>query len=180
MSDSVILKPEDLPVPPEPAAALVFTHELLDQDFAKTCHGLLRGSARFRPVAVLDQKFAGRDAGEVMDGRACNVPVLPSLSAFLDAGLDPPDFFVVGVAFSGGRLPERCRGEIVAALERGMTVVCGLHQLLGDDPELRQAAERGGGRLLDVRRPRPTEALRFWTGDVLSIRARVLGVLGTD
>lgn len=175
-----ILNAADLPVPGVPAPALVYTNDLLDQDFAKTCHGLLRGSARFRPVAVLDAKFAGRDAAEVMDGRPSGVPVLPSLQAYLDSSEEVPEYFVVGVAFSGGRLPSSCRAEIIAALGLGMTVVCGLHQLLGDDAELRQAAVRGGGRLLDIRRPRPTQDLRFWTGEVLSIRAKVLGVLGTD
>lgn len=169
-----------IPIPASPAPALVFTNGLLDQDFAKTCHGLLRGSARFRPVAVLDPVHAGRDAGVVMDGTHRGVPVYASLSAFAADGMVLPDYFVVGVAFSGGRLPESCRGEILGALARGMTVVCGLHQMLGDDPELRQAAREGGGRLVDVRRPRPLAELRFWNGDVFSMHARVVGVLGTD
>jgi uncharacterized NAD-dependent epimerase/dehydratase family protein len=174
-----------LPVPERPEPAVVFTDGLLARDFAKTCHGLLRGSARFRVVAVLDHEHAGKDAGSVMDGRRLGVPVHASLDAYLDGAPDAyldgaPEYFIVGVAFSGGRLPESCRGEILGALARGMTVVCGLHQLLGEDAELRAAAERGGGRLVDIRRPRETEDLRFWTGDVLHTHARVLGVLGTD
>jgi uncharacterized NAD-dependent epimerase/dehydratase family protein len=111
-----------------------------------------------------------------MDGRSIGIPVIPTL----DVVDDPPDVFVVGVAFSGGRLPDDCRDEIRGALRRGMTVVCGLHHLLGDDPEFRELAERHGGRLVDIRRPRPVADLRFWTGDVLHIGAKVVGVLGTD
>ena len=177
---AVVMPAADLPVPPEPAPAVVFTNGLLDQDFAKTCHGLLRGSARFRPVAVLDGLFAGRDAGEVMDGRHRDVPVVADLDTFLSRGAELPRYFVVGVAFSGGRLPDACRVEIIGALERGMTVVCGLHQLLGEDAEFVEAARRGGGSLIDIRRPRETSKLRFWTGEVRQIRATVIGVLGTD
>ena len=32
----------------------------------KTVHGLVRGSDRFRVVAVVDPELAGRDAGEVL------------------------------------------------------------------------------------------------------------------
>lgn len=176
----MILRPEDLAVPAVPAPAVVFTNGLLDQDFAKTCHGLLRGSARFEPVAVLDPKFAGQDAGEVMDGRKRGVPVFESLTAYLDQGLTCPEYFVVGVAFSGGRLPDSCRAEILNALGRGMTVVCGLHQLLGDDAEFVQAAQAGGGKILDIRRPRATEDLHFWTGEVLTLGVPTIAVLGTD
>ncbi|MBO6576662.1 MAG: DUF1611 domain-containing protein [Rhodothermales bacterium] len=167
-------------LPPIPAAAAVFTNGLLDRDFAKTCHGLLRGSARFRPLVVLDRKFAGRDAGEVMDGRPRGVPVYATLEEWLGEGNPNPSYFVVGVAFSGGRLPASCRPDILDALARGMTVVCGLHQLLGDDPELAAAARAGGGRLVDIRRPKPVAHLRFWTGSIYGIGAQVVGVLGTD
>lgn len=176
----VVMPAAEMPVPPEPAPAVIFTNGLLDQDFAKTCHGLLRGSARFRPIAVLDSRFAGRDAGEVMDGQKRDVPVVADLDAFLSGGGELPQFFVVGVAFSGGRLPDPCRLEIIGALERGMTVVCGLHQLLGEDDELVDTARRGGGTLVDIRRPRETSRLRFWTGEVRQIRSKVIGVLGTD
>ncbi|MFT4603812.1 MAG: putative NAD-dependent epimerase/dehydratase family protein [Rhodothermales bacterium] len=176
----VIRSAAGMSVPPIPAPAVVFTNGLLDQDFAKTCHGLLRGSARFSPVAVLDSRFAGRDAGEVMDGQKRDVPVVASLDDYLCGGSERPRFFVVGVAFSGGRLPDPCRSEIIGALDLGMTVVCGLHQLLGDDAEFLEAATRGGGEIVDIRRPRDTSELRFWTGEAREIGASVLGVLGTD
>lgn len=167
-------------MPDVPAPVVVFTDGLLHRDFAKTCHGILRGSRRFRPVAVIDRVHAGRDAGEVMDGRPLDVPVVPSLETWLSDGGELPEWFVVGVAFSGGRLPESCRGEIVCALEHGLGVVSGLHQFIGDDAEFAALAAKYGARILDVRRPRKTEELRFWTGDVYSVRAAIVAVLGTD
>ncbi len=81
--------------------AVVFTNGLLHVDFAKTCHGLLRGSDRFRVLGVVDEVHAGKDAGEVMDGNFLGVPVYPSLADFLCSNEKPP-VLVVGVAFSGG------------------------------------------------------------------------------
>jgi uncharacterized NAD-dependent epimerase/dehydratase family protein len=55
-----------------------------------------------------------------------------------------------------------------------------LHQLLADDPELVHLAAAAGGRLVDLRRPRPVAELRFWTGVVLSLPVPRVAVLGTD
>ena len=159
--------------------AVVFTNGLLHVDFAKTCHGLLRGSSRFNVKGVIDHVHAGKDAGEAMDGRPLGVSVYSSLSDFLEVNETPP-VFVVGVAFSGGGLPESCRDEILEAIRNGMDVVSGLHQFIGDDEEFALLAQTSGSTLTDIRRPRPTSELRFWTGEVLDIRATVVPVLGTD
>ena len=34
--------------------AVIFTHNLLAENFAKTAHGLLRGTSRFDVLAVID------------------------------------------------------------------------------------------------------------------------------
>jgi uncharacterized NAD-dependent epimerase/dehydratase family protein len=69
---------------------------------------------------------------------------------------------------------------ILEAVDAGLSVVNGLHQLLGDDPELAAAAARSGVRLIDVRRPRPPSELHFWTGAIAGVRAPRVAVLGTD
>ncbi|MEM7483056.1 MAG: DUF1611 domain-containing protein [Acidobacteriota bacterium] len=162
---------------PEPA--LLLTDGLLDTRFAKTAHGLLRGSHRFTPVAVVDAVHAGRDAGEVMDGRRLGVPVMENVAACLSGVLpQEPRWLVVGVAFPGGRLPVTARATVEEALRHGLSVVCGLHKLLGDDPELRALAEAGGGEIVDIRRPRRDP--QFWTGDVFDVPAARVAVLGTD
>ena len=55
--------------------AILFTHNLLGENFAKTAHGLLRGTERFNVVAVIDSLHHGKDAGEVLDGNKINIPV---------------------------------------------------------------------------------------------------------
>lgn len=164
----------------DPVDAVVFTNGLLDVDFAKTCHGLLRGSDRFRVVAVIDRVHAGKDAGDVMDGHRIGVPVFKKLRGFLEKTEDPVSYFVVGVAYSGGGLPDTCRSEIVAALCNGMHIVSGLHELLCDDEEFAALALQYEVDLIDVRKPRRAKDLRFWTGEVEDIPALIIPVLGTD
>lgn len=165
------MKPED---------AVVFTDGLLAIDFAKTCHGLLRGGDRFNVLAVIDHEHAGADAGTVMDGRPLGIRVYASLQGYLVGAESRPKHFVVGVAISGGRLPDSCRAEIRTALLNGMTVTCGLHQFLGDDPEFVRLARENGACIIDIRRPRPTKDLHFWTGEVYDVKATVIASLGTD
>jgi len=60
---------------------------------------------------------------------------------------------IVGEANAGGVLGAAAIPEIVAALEAGLDVASGLHQRLGDVPEIRAAAEKHGRQLFDVRQP---------------------------
>ena len=58
---------------------------------------------------------------------------------------------VVGVAPTGGALPEHWIADLEAALDAGLDVVSGMHTRLTGFPPLVRAAERSGRRLLDVR-----------------------------
>jgi D-glutamate N-acetyltransferase len=60
---------------------------------------------------------------------------------------------IVGVAPTGGSLPERWLDDLAQALEAGLDAVSGMHTRLGTFPRLVAAAERGGGQLVDVRNP---------------------------
>ncbi len=58
---------------------------------------------------------------------------------------------VVGVANSGGMLPEHWISNIVEALDAGLDIATGLHKRLSAIPEVAAAAERNGRRLFDAR-----------------------------
>ncbi|QGY40423.1 DUF1611 domain-containing protein [Pseudodesulfovibrio cashew] len=60
---------------------------------------------------------------------------------------------VVGVVNRGGIIGESWISVLGEALEAGMDVACGLHNLLRDEPALVAAAEKGGSKLHDVRVP---------------------------
>jgi len=61
-----------------------------------------------------------------------------------------------------------------------MHVVSGLHQFLSDDEEFSTLARQYEVDIIDIRRPRSTDGLRFWTGEVEKIPAVIIPVLGTD
>jgi uncharacterized NAD-dependent epimerase/dehydratase family protein len=60
---------------------------------------------------------------------------------------------VIGVANSGGVIPPNWRASLVEALEAGLDIVAGMHMRLAEIPELREAADRLGRQLIDIRVP---------------------------
>lgn len=161
--------------------AIVLTNGMLDTSNAKTCHGLLRGSERFKILAVIDATFAGQDAGAVLDGKVRQVPVVATVAEyFASADAVKPDACIVGVALTGGKLPEDFRASLLEAGQHGCDLVNGLHTFLSDDPEFQQLATEHSIQLVDIRKPRPREALQFWKGDIYTVKSPILAVLGTD
>jgi uncharacterized NAD-dependent epimerase/dehydratase family protein len=77
---------------------------------------------------------------------------LPRLSP-ADAAARGAGSIVIGVAPTGGQLPEHWQDDLEAALEAGLDVVSGLHTRLSSFSRLRAAAERGRVQLIDVRHP---------------------------
>lgn len=157
--------------------AIILTAGLLDTDNAKTAHGLLRESGRFSIIALVDHKHAGRDAGEVLDGKNRNIPVFENIQQALAL---KPDYCVVGVATSGGIFPDVMLDEIRAAITSGASIVNGLHDYLSEREDIRELASKHGVELIDVRKPKKFADLRFWTGEILTIKTPIVAVIGTD
>lgn len=160
--------------------AVLLTAGLYATANGKTAHGLVRGPSRFRVLGLVDTASAGRDAGEVLDGRRRDIPIRSTLAELLAALAERPRYAVIGVATHGGELTAELRVLVGEALAAGCGVVNGLHTLVADDPELAALAARHGVELIDVRKPKPRAELRFWTGEIRSVRAPRLAVLGTD
>ncbi len=144
----------------------------------KTAHGLIRGSERFKIVAVVDAEYAGRDAGEVLDGEARGIPVFESVEAMLVADRPMPAYCVIGCAPHGGVMTSTLQATLDRAIRAGMSIVNGLHEFLSDDPEWVALAEEANVSLIDVRKP--NKPLHFWTGEIQSVRAPRIAVLGTE
>ncbi len=146
----------------------------------KTAHGLVRGSDRFRVVAIVDPELAGRDAGEVLDGRPAGIPVVASLDEAVTLEDAPPKWCVIGIATHGGRLVPALHTLVLEAVGKGLGIVNGLHDATSDDAEIAAAAGARGVELIDLRKSKPKHELHFWEGDVYTVRAPRLAVLGTD
>ena len=160
--------------------AIVFTHNLLADNFAKTAHGLLRGTERYNILAVIDSAHYGKDAGEVLEGNKINVPVYKTIAEFIDASDVQAECCIVGVAFPGGILPAECRNELIEATKFKLSIVSGLHHYLSDDSDFIALAEKYNVELIDIRKPRSVSDLHFWSGKILDINVPIVAVLGTD
>jgi len=160
--------------------AIAFTGDLFDRLDAKTTHGLIRGSRRYRLQAVLDRGRAGQDAGTALDGRARDIPIYADLSAFLADHPAGVDYLVLGVANAGGLINPDWMPMIEQALGAGISVVNGLHSFLSDQPQLCRLAEAHGAQLIDVRKPKPKKEQHFWSGRIYEVSCPIVPVLGTD
>jgi uncharacterized NAD-dependent epimerase/dehydratase family protein len=159
--------------------ALLLTNGLLTTSDAKTAHGLIRGTSRFQVIGVIDPPTAGRDAGEVLDGKNRQIPVFASL-ADAQANVPSIDCLVIGVATVGGILPPNMADIIKQAIRSGISIVNGLHDYLTENPELVALAAEYQVTLTDVRKPKSRKDLHFWTGEIFQVKAPVIAVMGMD
>lgn len=160
--------------------AIIITGGLLDTISAKTAHGLIRGTDRFKILGVIDQKNPGKDAGEVLDGIKRGIPVYASLSDFA-AQAEKAKYAIVGLATKGGVIPDSLREELREAIQLGYGIINGLHEFVSDIPELVQLAEEKGVEIIDVRKPKKFKDLHFWSGKkIAQVKCPKIAVLGTD
>jgi uncharacterized NAD-dependent epimerase/dehydratase family protein len=164
----------------EKSNAIVITAGYLDTYSGKTAHGLIRGTERFNIVGVIDNKFSGRDAGEVLDGKKRNIPVYGSLHEFVKLSNQKAKYCILGVATKGGVIPESLQVMLKEALESGFGIVNGLHDYVSDHADLAELAKQKGLEIIDVRRPKKFKDLHFWSGDIKRVHCPKIAVLGTD
>jgi uncharacterized NAD-dependent epimerase/dehydratase family protein len=158
--------------------ALVLCEGKFGTTTGKTAAGLVRRSYKYRIVGILDSTKAGRDAGEVLDGRPNGVPIFPNIQVALES--TKPSVLVIGVATVGGRLPQEFRPVVRGAISAGMGVVSGLHEYLSEDAEFSALAKEHSVALEDIRRPPPLDRRHHFADRARHIGALRIPVLGTD
>ena len=122
-----------------PSPYLLFLGDATDPSYAKTAFGL-----RDWAVELCIGEFACA-GGTVSTG-------LPRLTP-QQARAKGARAVVIGVANEGGVIPPSWIAPLTEALEAGLDIVSGMHARLGDIPALRDAAAKGGRRLIDIRVP---------------------------
>ena len=160
--------------------AIVITAGYLDTNSGKTAHGLIRGTDRFNILGVIDEKFTGKDAGEVLDGRKRNIPIYATLADFKANSKETAKYCIIGVATKGGIIPDTLRAILKQALEHGYSLVNGLHDYVSEHPELADLARSKGLEIIDVRKPKKFKDLHFWSGSIKTVKCPKIAVLGTD
>jgi uncharacterized NAD-dependent epimerase/dehydratase family protein len=139
----------------------------------KTASGLIM----YKPeevAAVIDSTKAGKSSQEVL-GYGGNIPVVRDLWDSLKHG---PNALLIGIAPRGGKLPPEWRSVVKQALENGLDVISGLHDMLNDDPELSVIARSRGVKIQDLRESKKYDKVA--TGDPSLIKATVVLTVGTD
>jgi uncharacterized NAD-dependent epimerase/dehydratase family protein len=160
--------------------AIVITGGYLDTINAKTAHGLIRGTERFTILGVVDHKFHGKDAGEVLEKKPKGIPVYGTIAEALEAIKDKVEYCIIGVATKGGVIPDSLRTMIREALENNLSIVNGLHDYVSDNEELAALAKQKGLEIIDVRKPKKFKDLHFWSGKIVEVKCPKIAVLGTD
>jgi uncharacterized NAD-dependent epimerase/dehydratase family protein len=148
--------------------ALYMADALADPS-GKMGFGLLRYSPN--PVAcVIDPAHAGRNVQEVIDTpRSC--PVVASVEEAVALG---SEVFVLGIAPAGGLIPQSWWADIERAVDLGMSVVNGLHDLIGP----RFAHLRADQFIWDVRLEPP--GLGVGTAAARELGNKRVLMIGTD
>lgn len=160
--------------------AIVLTNGLLMKIYAKTAHGLIRGTERFEIIGVVDcEETAGKDAGELLDGKKRDIPVFSDLETALSE-LPTINFLIIGIATMGGVLPADMHEIIKKAIQNKISIVNGLHEYLSEKEEIVSLANANKVELIDIRKPKSRKDLHFWTGEIWTVKAPVIAVLGMD
>ena len=160
--------------------AIVLTNGLLTSSDAKTAHGLIRGTERFNIIGIVDcAATAGKDAGELLDGKHRNIPVFENFENVISQ-LNNIHYLVIGVATVGGKLPGNMLDVVIKAIHAGISIVNGLHEYLNEKPEVVALAKSKGVELIDVRKPKQREDLHFWTGEIFKVTSPIIAVIGMD
>ncbi len=160
--------------------AIVLTNGLLISSDAKTAHGLIRGTERFTIIGIVDcAATAGKDAGELLDGKHRNIPVFENFENAITQ-LNNIHYLVIGVATVGGKLPGNMLEVVIKAINAGVSIVNGLHEYLNEKPEVVALAKSKGVELIDVRKPKQREDLHFWTGEIFKVTSHIIAVIGMD
>lgn len=121
------------------APYLLFVGDETRPSYAKTA----RGIADWRPELCMGQlrrSSAALDMG------------LPDIGV-VEAAANGAGSLIIGTALIGGSIPEKWIDTLAAAAHAGMDIVAGLHTRLDGIRALVEAANKGGGELIDVRTP---------------------------
>ena len=135
--NNIVTNPTGLSVLPQPY--LLFLGDTTERGFAKTAFGL----RDWAPEKCL---------GEFALPNVTITTGLPFMTP-ADAAASGARALVIGVANTGGVIPDSWLPSLVAALEAGLDVVGGMHARLNDIPLLADTARRLGRRLIDIRTP---------------------------
>ncbi|MEM9266213.1 MAG: DUF1611 domain-containing protein [Cyanobacteria bacterium P01_F01_bin.13] len=142
----------------------------------KTGLALLRYSEN--PIAVVIDETCCGDSIKALTGIDRDVPIVANMEAALAYS---PDVLAIGLAPSGGRLPDPWVEDVRFAIASGLSVMNGLHTYFNDDPSLTQHLDpvRYPDQWIWDMRQEPS-GLSVGTGKARHLGCRRVLAVGTD
>ncbi len=150
----------------------VLLHDGITGVQGKTGLTLLRYSPA-QVVCAIDRSVAGQSLVE-LTGIDRDIPIVDSIESALQY---QPDVLAIGIAPSGGIIPDSWLGELHAAVAAGLSIVNGLHTPLASHPQLVDSV-RSGQWIWDVRQE--PQGLKVGTGAAKSLPCKRVLMVGTD
>lgn len=151
----------------------ILLHDGIRGSHGKTGLALLRFS-NAKIVAVIDRQSAGESLLE-LTGIPQSAPIVATVAEALHY---QPDVLAIGIAPSGGALPDEWRQEIKQAVVGGLSIANGLHTQLATDPEFSQLLKPPDQWIWDIRREPP--GLTVGSAAARSLSCRRVLTVGTD
>jgi uncharacterized NAD-dependent epimerase/dehydratase family protein len=170
----------ELPILPAGSTAVVYCEGQFGEQDGKTANGLVRHSEKYEILSVIDSTRAFQDAGMFLDGAPNGIPILANLAQTVVHADRVPDYLICGVAPADGLLSAAQRVVLLDGISRGMHIISGLHEFLGDDLEFAAASLAAGVTITDVRRPKDKKDLHLFSGRIFDVTCPRIAVLGTD
>ena len=103
----------------------IYMESNLDSDYGKMGMGVIRYLTN-QITCVIDSNHAGKSIKLFIDTNR-NIPIVSSLEIAIEK---KSSVLILGIAPSGGKIPEEWTPIIEKALKSGLSIVNGLHELL--------------------------------------------------
>jgi len=135
--------------PGDESRYMIYAEGCFSRSSAKTAHMILRYIPE-RVACVVDSTCQRDKVSDVLPSVEFDVPIVNSISEGIEQN---PDYLVIGIAPTGGQMPETWREPIREAISSGIDVVSGLHTFLNEDASLVESAREHSVTLVDLRNP---------------------------
>jgi uncharacterized NAD-dependent epimerase/dehydratase family protein len=126
-------------------------------------------------AAVIDSTKAGMTAQQVL-GYGGDIPVVRNLEEGLRFN---PTHLLIGIAPTGGRLPDEWREILLNAINSKLHILNGLHTILTNEIEFQNAAAQNNVTITDYRKIQ-SESEVVAQGSYRERKAKVILTVGTD
>jgi len=161
-------------------SVFLLAHNRLSSPRGKTCHALIRTSARYDVLAIIDPKLADKDTSAVILDKHVIKPIFSSVKQAIQKLKCKVDYSIVSVATKGGKLPTEMIDDLEYSLKNGISIINGLHDKVQNIPNLNQLAKHNALEIIELKNQKDNDNQHFWSGRIMQCKTPIISVIGTD